>query len=219
MKRVSRRWTETFDRLSPEKRQRVLASAKKSFARFGFAGTNVNAVAREAGISVGSLYQYFRTKEDLFLALIESSHELLASIVEDIFSRVPGFFDRVEEILRVAVKASQQDPELLNLYIACTTEELAPLAAGLSGRIESIAAQKYRQMVSEAKAHGEIRTDADDALTAFCLDNLFMSVQFSFGSAYYRERLSLFLGASVSRRPAEVVSGVSAFIRRALEPR
>lgn len=217
-KHAKRRWTDTFDRIPEEKRRRVMESAKKAFAHHGFAGTNVNIVAQEAGISVGSLYQYFRTKEDIFLALIEYSHTLLASIIDEIFAREPAFFPRVEEILKVAVASSQSDPELLNLYIACTTEELAPLAARLSSRIEDVAAGRYRRMVLEAKARKEIRADADEALTAFCLDNLFMAVQFSFGSAYYQERLALFLGRSIARKPAAVIAGVLEFIRRSLSP-
>ncbi len=210
------RWTPTFDRISEDKRERVLECAKKAFARHGYAGANVNQMAREAGISVGSLYQYFRTKENLFLTLIEESHGTLTGVIDEIFSRVPGFFDRVEALLRAAVEWSRKDPDLLNLYIACTTEELAPLAAKLSGRIESVAAERYRQMVAEAKKRGEVDEGVSEAAAAFCLDNLFLIVQFSFGSAYYRERLGLFLGSHAVEDAEVVIRGVMDFIRRAL---
>jgi TetR/AcrR family transcriptional regulator len=217
--KTGKRWTATFDRIPEEKRRRVLESAKRAFARRGYAGTNVNDMARDAGISVGSLYQYFRTKEDIFLALIERSHSLLASIIDDIFAREASFLGRVQAILKVAVDSSLKDPELLNLYIACTTEELGPMAAKLSSRIESVAAHRYREMVSEAIRNGEIRPEVDVASVSFCLDNLFLIVQFSFGSAYYRERLALFLGRRVAARPREVIDGVMDFIRHALLPR
>ena len=216
--RSASRWTQTFERISPQKRRRVLDCAKRAFARRGYSGANVNVVAKEAGISVGSLYQYFQTKENLFLTLIEESHATLSAVVDDIFSRVPGFFQRVEALLRAAVEWSQKDPDLLNLYIACTTEELAPLAAKLSGRIESVAALRYSQMVVEAKKRGELDAGLPEAMTAFCLDNLFLIVQFSFGSEYYRERLGLFLGEKAAHDAETVVQGVMGFIRRALEP-
>ncbi|MGA2611959.1 MAG: TetR/AcrR family transcriptional regulator [Spirochaetia bacterium] len=210
------RWTSTFDRISEDKRRRVLDCAKRAFARRGYAGTNVNLVAKEAGISVGSLYQYFKTKESLFLALIEESHGTLTGVIDEIFSRVPGFFERVEALLTAAVEWSRKDPDFLNLYIACTTEELAPLAAKLSGRIESVAAERYSQMVGEAKRRGEIDAGLSETATAFCLDNLFLIVQFSFGSAYYRERLGLFLGEEAASDAETVIQGVMSFIRRAL---
>lgn len=215
----TKRWTSTFERIPEDKRRRVLESAKKAFAHHGFSGTNVNQVAQEAGISVGSLYQYFRSKEDVFLALIEYSHELLASVFDGILARTPGFFERVDELLKAAIEWSLRDPEQLNLYISCTTEELAPLAARLSSKIESIAADRYHRMVTEAKARKEIRADADEAMTAFCLDDLVMLVQFSYGSAYYRERLALLLGADTAGNPDRVRKGVSDFIRRSLTPR
>jgi TetR/AcrR family transcriptional regulator len=216
--RSTARWTETFERIPDDKRRRVLDCAKRAFARRGYSGANVNVVAREAGISVGSLYQYFQTKENLFLTLIEESYGTLTRVVDEIFARIPGFFDRIEALLRAAVEWSQKDPDLLNLYIACTTEELGPLAAKLSGRIESVAAGRYPQMVAEAKKRGEIDPGIPEAATAFCLDNLFLIVQFSFGSEYYRERLELFLGAQASRQPEEVIQGVMDFIGRALRP-
>jgi len=197
----------------------VLDCAKRAFARRGYSGANVNLVARDAGISVGSLYQYFKNKENMFLTLIEESHSTLTGVIDEIFSRIPGFFDRVEALLRAAVEWSQKDPDLLNLYIACTTAELAPLAAKLSGRIESVAAERYATMVAEAKRNREIETNVSEPATAFCLDNLFLIVQFSFGSAYYRERLRLFLGKAAEQDTEAVIRGVMGFIRGALQPK
>jgi TetR/AcrR family transcriptional regulator len=213
-----KRWTATFERIPAQKRDRVLASAKRAFAHHGFAGTNVNLVAQEAGISVGSLYQYFRTKEDIFLALVEHSQGIIAGTIDGILASRAEFFPRVRGILEAAVSAAMEDPDLINLYIACTTEELAPLAARHSGMIESAMTGRYRRMIREAKARGEIRGDAPESATAFCLDNLVMAVQFSFSSAYYRERLALYLGASAPRRPGAVTEAVMAFIRVALAP-
>ena len=150
------RWTRTFARISEDKRRRVLDCAKRAFARHGYAGTNVNLVARDAGISVGSLYQYFKTKENLFLTLIEESHGTLTSVIDGIFAKTPFFFSRIEELLTAAVEWSKKDPDLLNLYIAYATEELAPLAAKLAGRIESVAAERYREMVADARRRGAV---------------------------------------------------------------
>jgi TetR/AcrR family transcriptional regulator len=215
---VGKRWTATFERIPEAKRQRVLESAKRAFAHHGFAGTNVNTVAREAGISVGSLYQYFRTKEDVFLALVEQSQGIIAGTIDSILDNTAGFRPRLRAILETAVAASREDPDLINLYIACTTEELAPLAAAHSGRIEGAMTERYLRMIREAKAAREIRADADERGTAFCIDNLVMAAQFSFSSAYYRVRLALYLGESAPDQPDVVIESVLAFLSRALDP-
>jgi AcrR family transcriptional regulator len=213
----SPRWTPVFDRISDEKRRRVLESAKAAFARDGFAGTNVNRVAAAAGISVGALYKYFRTKDDLFLAIIEESHALLESTLNSIFAAEPSFFGRVEALLRAAARTSRDDPELVRIYVACTTEELSGLAERLSGSIETVSATRYRSMVAEAAASGEIVPDADPAMTAFFLDDIFLSVQFSCASTYYRDRLRLFVGDAAD--DDAVIAAALLFIRRSLAPR
>lgn len=48
----------------------ILLSAARILVQSGMAGFNTNAVAKEAGISIGSLYQYFPNKQALLAALV-----------------------------------------------------------------------------------------------------------------------------------------------------
>lgn len=195
----ARRWTSTFERLPEEKRIRVLEAAKRAFAASGFAGANVNHIAEEAGISVGSMYKYFRTKEDLFLALIEEFHGFIATTIDDVLEREATFSGRVEALLSAAVETSLADPDAVSLYIACTTAEFTTLASRLSGSIEEVSAERYRAMVAEAQRRGEVDPSLDVGWAAFFLDDSILLAQFSVGSAYYRERLRLYLGGAPRR--------------------
>jgi TetR/AcrR family transcriptional repressor of mexJK operon len=56
---------------STDKREEVLDIASENFRVKGFDGTSINVMAREAGISKESIYRYFGSKEDLFLAVVE----------------------------------------------------------------------------------------------------------------------------------------------------
>ena len=49
----------------------ILDAATQLFQRLGYAGTTTNRVAELAGVSIGSLYQYFPDKDALLLALAE----------------------------------------------------------------------------------------------------------------------------------------------------
>jgi len=208
-----------FGRLPEDKRLRVLYAAKRAFAEGGFAGANVNLIAESAGISVGALYKYFRTKDDIFLAIIEMSHAYLEDAIGGIIRGSRGFDARIRALLEAAVDSSLADPDMVRIYLACTTEELAPLAARLSRSIESVAAVRYRDMVAEAKAAGEVAADLDEAASAFLIDDILLMVQFSFGSEYYKQRLRVFLGEGADAEPAKVVEAAFAFIKRALSPR
>ncbi|RFB78306.1 TetR/AcrR family transcriptional regulator [Methylovirgula sp. 4M-Z18] len=52
------------------KRRQVLAGARAVFLREGFDGASMNEIAREAGVSKGTLYVYFSSKENLFAQLV-----------------------------------------------------------------------------------------------------------------------------------------------------
>ena len=51
-------------------REKILDAAKREFLNKGFAGTNVRAVAREAGVTTGALYNLFKNKDGIFEALV-----------------------------------------------------------------------------------------------------------------------------------------------------
>src|SRR3954463_6415134 len=56
---------------SPDTRSAILAAARTSFARQGFAGTTIRGVASAAGVDAALVHHYFGTKDDLFLAAME----------------------------------------------------------------------------------------------------------------------------------------------------
>lgn len=54
---------------SPEQtRDRLIAAAANQFNRFGYHGTDSNAIAKEAGYATGTFYKHFRDKREIFLA-------------------------------------------------------------------------------------------------------------------------------------------------------
>src|SRR6266571_4472495 len=55
-----------------ERRDDVIAAAMKEFAVGGYAGTSTQAIAQRVGVSQPYLFQLFRTKKDLFVAVVRS---------------------------------------------------------------------------------------------------------------------------------------------------
>lgn len=54
-----------------------MASARRVFARTGYVTLRMSEVAEEAGVSMGALYRYFKSKDDMFLTLIGDIHHEL----------------------------------------------------------------------------------------------------------------------------------------------
>jgi len=56
---------------SGDKRERILSAAEIIFARHGFFAAKVSDVAKEAGVADGTIYLYFKSKDDLLISLFE----------------------------------------------------------------------------------------------------------------------------------------------------
>lgn len=59
------------DRPSGDKRDRILSAAERIFARHGFFAARVSEIAKEAGVADGTIYLYFKSKDDLLISLFE----------------------------------------------------------------------------------------------------------------------------------------------------
>lgn len=63
-------------KLMVRKRAAILAAAKRSFLELGYGGTSMEGVAKEANVSIATLYRHAGSKDDLFAAVISSACDL-----------------------------------------------------------------------------------------------------------------------------------------------
>lgn len=92
----------------------VLEAAARILERKGFEGYTTNAVAEVAGVSIGSLYQYFSNKDALTVALIERESSLLLDDIARVDSQ-HGHRARLEHLIRSAVAHQMRRPKLARL--------------------------------------------------------------------------------------------------------
>ena len=93
----------TFEKTTEDRRQKVLEVAIDEFAANGYSATSINDIARKAHISIGSMYSYFASKEDLFLTIVNNAYILMEKILKDVAENSSDVFDRVEKIDRKSV--------------------------------------------------------------------------------------------------------------------
>jgi TetR/AcrR family fatty acid metabolism transcriptional regulator len=63
--------------VAADKRERILRAAIKVFARKGFYSTRVSEIAKAAGVADGTIYLYFKNKDDLLVSLFEARMEVV----------------------------------------------------------------------------------------------------------------------------------------------
>jgi len=86
-----------FRRRKKDRPQEITDAAFAAFAEKGYAATRVDEVARRAGVSKGLLYLYFKTKEELFKAVIRS---LVMPRIDALTASIDTSETSVEEFLR-----------------------------------------------------------------------------------------------------------------------
>ena len=74
---------ETFLKLSKEKQQKIIKSAKKEFARAPIENVSIKNIVEDADIARGSFYQYFESKEDLLIYILRENSEKLNKKLKD----------------------------------------------------------------------------------------------------------------------------------------
>ncbi|PID37533.1 MAG: hypothetical protein CSB49_08945 [Proteobacteria bacterium] len=136
----------------------ILEAAGQILVRDGYARASTNRIARRAGVSIGSLYQYFRNKEEIFLTLLEDHRRQMQPLKDqarrDLESGRPA-----AEVFRRSLERSRAihtaDPELM---IAMETE-LFSLAA--KNGLDSTTAEE--QWIADVGAILTARQDLPDS--------------------------------------------------------
>lgn len=67
-----------------ERQQQILQAAMQCFARKSYANTTMDEIAEASGLSKGSLYRYYNSKKDLFLAILQSYFDGITNEVDEI---------------------------------------------------------------------------------------------------------------------------------------
>ncbi len=97
-------------------RARLLATAAAHFARDGYRGASVAAIAAECGIGKGTVYRFAASKAELFVeALLEVEGRLRARLAEEMRRPFGGARERVRHFLRFQADALREQPLLRTL--------------------------------------------------------------------------------------------------------
>jgi TetR/AcrR family fatty acid metabolism transcriptional regulator len=86
-----------------DKRERILLAAERIFARHGFFAARVSEIAKEAGVADGTIYLYFKSKDDLLISLFEQRMKQVNDALRTAIAGVPP-----KEQLRAFIKAYLQ---------------------------------------------------------------------------------------------------------------
>ncbi len=113
---------ERREREKKERRELVQKCALKVFARHGFDGATMDEIAKEAELSKGAIYLYFRDKEELFRSLVRKNvdefHESLAKAIEE--ADEPEL--RIHKAITALLKYFVTRKDMIRLFLATSSD-------------------------------------------------------------------------------------------------
>jgi len=165
---------DTFSNLPAAKRDRIAAVALEEFAAQGFRQASLNTMVKKLGIAKGSLYQYFRNKEAIFLFIFESFVRLVKEQVKAGIQETEAgdFFGYVRNILRSGIRFVREHPRYFQIYLQVLYEPDVPHREELVSKVRLFSAEFFGPLVLEAQSRKMIRNDVSPQMVVFMLDAL-----------------------------------------------
>ena len=155
-------------------RQKLVDVARQLFAKNGFENTTMNDIAISSGKGRGTLYTYFKSKEEVYYAVIESELERLS--------------DKLDEVAAKKIRPQEKIIELIYTHLSMIKETVVRngnLRAEFFRNIWMVEKQRknfdedeielFRKVYSEGKAEGEFDIDNVELvadITHYCIKGL-----------------------------------------------
>src|SRR5262245_65803565 len=103
--------------LEARRKAQILDTAARVFATYGFANTQVQTIANHVGVGNGTVYRYFPTKEQLFLATVDRGLKELTAEMDRVLASTLEPLEVFVEAVRTYLGFFHRRPEMAELFV------------------------------------------------------------------------------------------------------
>jgi TetR/AcrR family fatty acid metabolism transcriptional regulator len=96
----------------PEKPQQIIEAAIRVFARSGYYNSRVSDIAREAGIASGTIYLYFKTKDEILVTLFRERMAAFVGQLRAAIAREPDAVAKIRRLVALHFEVLERNPTL-----------------------------------------------------------------------------------------------------------
>jgi TetR/AcrR family fatty acid metabolism transcriptional regulator len=165
-----------------EKYQRILDAAVEVIAENGYFNSPVSAIAARAGVADGTVYLYFKSKDDLLRTAIDTTLGRFYAVVEERFKTLHDPREQLEYIAQVHLESSTRNRSMA-ILMQTEMRQSAKFVAEFSHKHLVRYIQVVREVVRRGQQAGVFRRDVSDGVVAHCLfgaiDELLSSAVFT----------------------------------------
>jgi AcrR family transcriptional regulator len=170
--------TRTFRRLDPERQQVVITAILDEASEHGPTSINIKRVAERAGVSTGSLYQYFNNREGLLTFAVELCVRLMTDAFNEYRPALAAMplREALEAYLMGGLEWGQTQAGFVQFFARAAYHGDPKLAESVVRPIANVMREIVHDMLTQAAARGEIRADVDLEATARVVNALMIAI-------------------------------------------
>lgn len=154
---------DTFKNLNENKKKRIFESAVQEFSTRRFSEASLNQIVKAAGIPWGSFYQYFDSKEDLYLYVLDEIRKEKKEVVRD-----AGALHSEDDVFKAALQTtkatlewSRVKPEYTRISLLMEIDD-----SDFITRIRTNMLGSLKKLIELEKERGQIKPETDSDLVA-----------------------------------------------------
>ena len=95
-----------------DKRARILRAAVTVFAKYGFYNSRITQIARQAGVADGTIYLYFKNKDELLISIFEEEMEKFTAEIKQKVNAAKDTTSRLSTFIHTHLQFVKQNPKL-----------------------------------------------------------------------------------------------------------
>jgi TetR/AcrR family transcriptional regulator, fatty acid metabolism regulator protein len=181
-----------------EKERAILSAARAVFVKHGFERARMAEIARRAGVAEGTIYIYYKTKNDLLQAVVLEFWDGITEGAAKAVDPKPGTFEQLRALADHHLTLMIQDREFIELEVILRNSGAEPIAS------ERTTMKRYVAVFDNIFRRGQDRGDLVPGVDIWMARDLF------YGTLEYSARTIVLRGA---RRPTGVVDNLVAVFR------
>lgn len=162
--------------MAVDRRQQIIDAATNSFSLFGYKSTTIDQVARLANVGKGTIYTFFKNKEELFDEIINDLIKEMKEVANDAVNPSDSFYENVHRVLYKLLEFRKKHQ--LTIKLSQEARDIGtPAVLEVMEKLELAILNFIKDNVIHAIQKGEIK-DCDPEITSFIMMKLYIALIF-----------------------------------------
>ena len=153
------------------RRSEILSAAECLFSKHGFFKTSMAEIAGAAQFAMGTVYRFFKSKEDIYISLVEAKVDELLSLLEEQASTTNTATEKIQAVLKVKLAFADKNRDFFRIYVSEWSGFEWTIKSAFGDRVWKrylAQVQLVANLVREGIRKGEFRKiDPEDTSLAF----------------------------------------------------